>query len=185
MNRTILLNDAESAIKNAEFGKALELLTPLAEQGDSDAQFLLGYLYFTNADVSYLESTAWLQKSAEQSNPMACYYLSIDVNDPNCLSDKDRKKYLEKSALLGYPNAQRDLGCAYATGEKGFKKNESKALWWYKKAAEQGYPDAQFNLGTMLLNGEGCAKNIHEGIEWIKKSDENGIVEAKHLLNEI
>jgi uncharacterized protein len=188
MNKKTIFQNVNKAIKSAKFGKVVELLTPLAELGDSEAQFLLGYLYFIGADVSYLESISWLIKSADQGNAKASYYLAINVDDPNCLGIKDRKKYLEKSALLGYSNAQRDIGCAFATGQKGFKKNERKAQEWYRKAAEQGHPDAQFNLGLMLLNGEGSSKKLQEGIAWLKTSAEKGrtkVVEAAKLLHEI
>lgn len=188
MNKTKLFKIAEKAIKNNEFTKVLELLTPIAELGDNEAQFLLGYLYFTNAEVPYLDSVSWLRKAAKQGNAKACYYLSVKVKDPYCPSLEERIKYLEKSAVLGYANAQRDIGCAYATGQKGFKKNQIKAREWYRKAAEQGEPNAQYNLGLMLLNGEGGAKNIHEGIKWLELSAENSqikVMEAVKLLSEI
>ena len=55
---------------------------------------------------------------------------------------------IKKAAEQGLAPAQVNLGLAYDSG-KGVKKDDEKAVDWYKKAAEQGDADAQFNLALM------------------------------------
>ena len=180
MDRTPLRSDAEIAIKKNDFERAKKILLPLAEAEDAEAQFLLGYLYFTNATISYSESLFWLQKAANQGHAKACYFLSLEIDELELPSLEERINFLIKSATLGDVSAQRDLGCAYATGKIGIDKNEAIGRKWYQKAAKQGDPDAQYNLGIMLLRGEGGDKKIDDGIKWLKSSAKNEQKENKY-----
>jgi TPR repeat protein len=187
MEQEDLFKKAQIAICNRNYEKAQTVLLPLAEDGNCNAQFLLGYLYFTSADVSYTESISWLTKAAGQEHPEACYYLSMDVGKPNCLNLEDRKIYLEKAAVLGCVEAQRDMGFVHATGQMGFVKDLNKSRDWYFKAAQHGDSDAQYNLGFMLVYGEGGEKDIFGGIHWLetaaKNSRERSIGAAKALYD--
>ena len=99
-----------------------------AEQGDAEAQKILGDMYFDGDLVSKerVQAFKWYRKSAEQGNPDAQY----------CLGDM----------------YERDLG----TGENNtdsddfsskIDKNWAEAEKWYLKAAEHGNPDAMKRLG--------------------------------------
>jgi hypothetical protein len=50
--------------------------------------------------------------------------------------------------------------------------DNSKALYWYKKAAEQGYAEAQYTCGIMIYNGEGTARDRSEAKVWFQKAAE-------------
>lgn len=52
---------------------------------------------------------------------------------------------IKKSANLGNPYAQYNLGLLFYKGI-GCKKSQTKAIAWIKKSALQGYPDAQYWL---------------------------------------
>jgi TPR repeat protein len=62
MNSSIL-KAALDAQEKEDYAKAIELLTPLAKQEDAEAQFRLGDLYFTSADVLLEDSVKWLRLS--------------------------------------------------------------------------------------------------------------------------
>ncbi|XP_031552585.1 uncharacterized protein LOC116289785 [Actinia tenebrosa] len=51
--------------------------------------------------------------------------------------------YLKKAAELGDPEAQKDLGLAYLTGESGHPKDLDKAKRWLGKAAKNGEQEAK------------------------------------------
>ncbi len=57
-----------AAFENGDFTTALKELTPLAEQGDAEAQFNLGYMYRTGEGVPQDDKTAveWYTLAAEQ-----------------------------------------------------------------------------------------------------------------------
>lgn len=65
--------DADAAIQKGDFKRALNLLLPLAEQGDAEAQLKVGIFYFNGEGVKqdYAEAAKWLLPSAEQGNQLA------------------------------------------------------------------------------------------------------------------
>ena len=64
------LQDGIDAYADQNFDKAIKVLTPLANKGDSQAQFYLGLTYsFRNTDFYDTElGDEWLEKSAHQGN---------------------------------------------------------------------------------------------------------------------
>src|SRR5215831_3122788 len=108
-----VLEKAKAAIENEDYEAANGLLRPLAGDGVTEAEFLMGYLLFTSAAVTKEESRTWLERAAVKDHPEALYYLSklgqsIDFGPPE---DEPHKCLLVRSAELGLPQAQRDLGC--------------------------------------------------------------------------
>ena len=66
------------------------------------------------------------------------------------------------AAKRGEAEAQYNLGSKYALG-KGLRKNNRRAVKWYRRAAEQGYAEAQYNLGVMYAKGTGVAQDAEGG----------------------
>jgi TPR repeat protein len=60
-----------------DYATALREWKPLAEQGDADAQFNLGVMYYKGEGVlqNYKESVKWYRKAAEQGNADAQFNL--------------------------------------------------------------------------------------------------------------
>jgi TPR repeat protein len=151
---------------------AMRLLRGSADAGSAEAQFLLGYLYFTSADVDLAESKQWLERAAAQGHAEALFYLS-DLNDDGTTGPPDcdrRRTLLVRAAELGSLRAQRDLGCYYAIGEFGFPLDHRLGRLWYSRAAERGHADAQFNYGMMVINGEGGPADQSNGLEWVRRA---------------
>ena len=67
------LADAYNAYINGDFETALRLITPLAEKGDVEAQFVLGYMYETGhvAPKNSTEAAKWYRKAADNSDATA------------------------------------------------------------------------------------------------------------------
>ena len=62
------------------------------------------------------------------------------------------------------------------------RKDEAKAVKWYRLAAKQEYAPAQFNLGTMYRNGNGVPKDYPEAVQWYRKAAEQGDAMAQGSL---
>ena len=159
-------------IENEEFEQALDVLLPQAEQGDVEAQFLLGYLHFTNAEIDPQQAKEWLRKAVERNHAEACYYLSrwLDDNHTGMPSDPERMELFRRAAELGSSEAQCDLASSYAMGWNNFPVDAALSRVWYMRAAEQGNVDAQYNLGMMLLTGEGGDVDYNQGLEWLVRA---------------
>ena len=67
------LADAYNAYINGDFETALRLITPLAEKGDVEAQFVLGYMYETGhvAPKNSTEAAKWYRKAADNGDATA------------------------------------------------------------------------------------------------------------------
>ena len=66
----------------------------------------------------------------------------------------------------------------YDYGE-GVAKDNTQAVYWYRKSAEQGHSEAQYNLALKYYYGEGMAKDYKQAFYWYKKSAEQGHPEAQ------
>jgi TPR repeat protein len=188
-DKQVRLDKAKAAIEDGDCQEVFPLLLPLAESGNVEAQFLLGYMYFADCEYPFSDSVArdWLVKAREQGHARASYYLAWfpDEDGVSCIDDAESMSLLIEAGERGAVEAQRILGAYFATGDWIGPKDEVKAVEWYTKAAEQGHTESQYDLGLMTLQGEGTAKNTLKGMEWLKKSAEQGNDSACGLLADI
>ena len=177
---------AQAALAREDYESVESIARPLAEAGDSEAQYLMGYLFFTAAEVAKDDSRKWLKRAVAQNHPQACYYLAQmgGASDFGPPESESQRQLLIRSAELGYAQAQRDLGCYYAIGEGGFLVDQRLGRHWYGRAAEQAHADAQYNFGLMVLLGEGGPKDFDAGMEWIRRAATNGDDDAMTYLSQ-
>jgi TPR repeat protein len=127
-----------------------------AEQGDANAQLMLGTLYEDGVGglPSDLRLAAkWYEKSAKQGYTKAQYNLALLYEDGRGV-DKDYKQaayWYEKAANAGFSEAQNNLGLLYILGN-GVKKDQKRAKQLFSASAAQGNADAARNL-QMLQTG--------------------------------
>jgi hypothetical protein len=73
---------------------------------------------------------------------------------------------------MGYARAQSNVGVFYQNGR--LKKDDSKAVDWYLKAAEQGNAVAQYNLAVCYERGEGTEPDEAMAAQWYRKAADQG-----------
>ena len=85
------LTKAETAFSEGEYETAVAYLLPLAQQGDPDAQYALGYALYEGLGVPQdrMQAYFWIQESARQGNSSALLALEIFEMDPNLPLDHD------------------------------------------------------------------------------------------------
>jgi TPR repeat protein len=124
-----------------DFAKAFEILSPIANQGNADAQNNIGQMYYWGAGIAkdYAQALDWFTKSAKQGNPEAQYYLgTMYITGVGVTKDYTQAlAWFQKSAAQGNPDAQNSLGTMYVNGV-GVAKNFSEGLDWLQKSAAQG-----------------------------------------------
>ena len=71
--------DGHAAYMHGDVDTAMRLWTPLAEQGNADAQYMLGLIYFNGRLVpqDYGAAVKWLRLAADQGNEEASYLLGL------------------------------------------------------------------------------------------------------------
>jgi hypothetical protein len=131
---------------------ALKIWSPLADQGNADAQFSMGVLYYSGGEIEQnLElAVEWFRKAANQEHAGAQFNLGNEYKRGEVLAQDDSKAvyWWRKAAQKGLLQAQHNLGMAYYFGS-GIKQDSTKAMFWFKMAADSRYEPA-LNLVKQL-----------------------------------
>ena len=134
------LEDAIDAHYKGNHAKALELLPPIAEEGNVIAQGLLGRMYLRGVGVlqDYQEAVKWHCLAAEQGDKysqhsLGCsYYYGVGVTQDY----QEAAKWYRLAAEQGHAVAQDSLGLMYDEG-KGVAPDYQEAAKWHRLASEQ------------------------------------------------
>ena len=113
-----------------------------AEQGVAEAQYNLGYLYYTGmleTSEDYQEAAKWFRLAAEKGHSLGQFYIGImHALGKGVPKDyKEALKWYKKAAEQGLSAAQYNLGGCYECGN-GVPRDYEEALKWYKMAVEGG-----------------------------------------------
>ncbi len=133
------------AYNKGSYQFALETVTPLANDGDNTAQYLLGTLYYHGLGVekNLVEAMKWFTLAAEKGNAKAqvslgTMYLTGDGTSKN---HKEAFRWLKLAAEQGDALGQAKLGLAYMKG-KGVYQDRVLAHMWLSLAIDNGEDDA-------------------------------------------
>ena len=118
--------DGDAAFKHKDYASALHIWQPLAEVGDTDAQYGLGLLYSSGLGLpqDYAEAAKWYRKSAKQGNGRAATNLGqlYTYGQGVRQDDLEAVAWYRKAASQGIGLAEYDLGLAYFSG-RGVQKD--------------------------------------------------------------
>ena len=119
-----------------------ENIKTAAEDGNPDAQYILGVMYYK--EQNYSEAAKWYSLAAEGGNMKAQFNLGNKYYEGKGVKQdyKEAFKWYKKAAEQGHAQAQFNLGCMYGRGE-GVRKNFFNANKWLQKSAQQGNENAQ------------------------------------------
>lgn len=167
--------------KNVEL--AQEILLPLVEAGNAEAQYYWGYIYdleMVDSNDSEKESLYWYNLAADQGFPKA--YLAAVLN---AYTDSDKREdYLEMTKQSGLfemePQELGADGCALVGLYYYESKKYDVAMDWFLKAANMGSTYAMMHIGRMHYYGESVRKDYSSSLEWFLKSANLGHVDSMH-----
>ncbi len=193
--------DGQAAYEAENYTEAFAKFKSAAEQGNAEAQAILGYMYENGKGVelskglelNLSEALIWYRKAAKQIRskyPMAVVYKSALEGMVKRLVLKIAEGEYDRDEVLRWITKMAEQGDVQAQAEAGFlytvlNLDSDKALYWYTKAAKQGYADAQHLLGRMYEEGVGLEQDKAEAVRWYTKAAAQGHAEAQLLLDEI
>jgi TPR repeat protein/signal transduction histidine kinase len=141
----------------------------------------------------------WFEKSAEQGNSEAqywlacCYYNGIGIEQSNLLAFECFKKAAEQN----FEEAYYWLALCYRDG-RGIEQNNELAFEWITKAVVRAdeffhsnkttsnyiktVADAYLFLGNLYAHGEGIEQNDKSAFKWYEKAAEKDVAEAQYHL---
>lgn len=141
---------AQEKIAAREGRAALRLLLPLARQGDAEAAYWLGRLYFydvAGVPRSWSKARHWFDRAARSGHADAQYKLGgMDFAGRGALPDPRKAAYWWQQAALQYqPEALNNLGALVAAGI-GVAADPALALALQILAAQLGSEAAEENV---------------------------------------
>lgn len=182
VNDSILLAESEGPAKTAmeafragRHAKAVELATPLAEKGNADALYLIGYAHETGqgADMSREKCLGFYRKAAATGHKDAAYRMSFVL----LASDKpeerqEARKALENAAKDDPAVAGRILGEAHMRGSFSDKPDAAKAEFWWKQASDAGDVPSMQLLAALYEGQFGFpeSRNLKEAMTFYAKA---------------
>ncbi|HVO88693.1 MAG TPA: tetratricopeptide repeat protein [Casimicrobiaceae bacterium] len=131
------LEDAMTAYREQDYDKAVELFRPLAENGNANAQYMLGTCYIEGKGVKPDDKTAvmWFQRAANQGDARAQYNLGASYAEGTGVdkSDEQAARWFTRAANQGMVYAEFNLALLYAAGN-GVKQDNIEAFKWLEIA---------------------------------------------------
>lgn len=135
------LDAGRRAYETGDYTTAMKELSPLAEQGNADAQVLVGLMYFRGYGVSKDFGTAlkWYKAAADQGHAEGLAHLgSMYFMGAGATKDISKAFELWKlSANQGNVGAQVSLGLAYRNA-RDVPHNFVQSYMWFQLAAASG-----------------------------------------------
>jgi len=118
------------------------LIKEAAEKGHAKAQFRLGQAYDRGGDLGEdpQQSAAWFRKSAEQGYAYAQWVHGLNLLKGEAVPRDDKLgiEYIQKAAAGKFEGALEFIANAYAEGQHGFPRDESRSQTWRAKLKEPG-----------------------------------------------
>ena len=152
--------------------EAIEACTVFANQGDPEAQTLLGFLYSgtRHGDFrkNYKQSFNWISMAAEQDYTkaqlaMAEMYKAGEVVPENA---RKAKVWYEKAAEKGNLDGINGLARLYRYGV-GVRKDYEQAFALYQQAALKNHLASQVGMGLSYRDAKGVKKNLVKAYAWL------------------
>lgn len=134
------------------------------------------------APVAALAATPVEASPADRARAADLYQQAIIKLDADDVAGLES---LREAAELGYAPAQVYIATLYETGQKGLPVDLPKARAWTQRAANAGNPRAMFAYGMHLFQGTGGSQNIDEGMLWLTKAAEAGVVDSQYNLGQL
>ena len=190
-NHTKRLEEALAAFQSGEKSNAVDIWSALADEGNAEAAWSLGYLHYTgeiNDDglPDFEKAASFFSQAAVKGHCLACnalgnlLYFGVGI-------EKDKsaaRRWFESAASHGDDDAATSLGFLYETGSGG-EENLEASIRWYTHAAEHGNVEAQYRLGLANLTGRGTPQNAVQGFYWLVKASEQGHLSARISRDEL
>ncbi len=154
----------------------------IANGGDMEAQYILGYAYEYGTDyalgvhTNYTIAERWYNKAAEAGHVPSMlalgrlYKKGGEIGFPRNVPAA--VKWFGVAAKAGNPEGLYELGIIYELGD-AIKQSDEKALQVYNLAAAMGLLNAQVKAALFYQYGRGTPRDFREAIRYFRMAIEN------------
>jgi eukaryotic-like serine/threonine-protein kinase len=176
-------NELSAAMTRQDYARAFELARALAQSGDREAQFTLGWLFEKGLGVSRDDKQAVVayQQAAQQDQVKAQLRLGAMYETGRGVDRNDEQAFYwyRKAGEQGDPEAENEVGLRCLSG-KGTKQSDFDAAVWFSKAADRNNAKALKNLGDMYYVGRGVRRDEQEAFQRYQQAAEQKYADAEY-----
>jgi TPR repeat protein len=184
--------DAQAAHSRRDYATALRLWRPLADQGNAEAQYALGFMYDGGQGVprNYARAAKWWRLAADQGHTFAQYNLGTLYDNGNGVPQNKAEalKWYHLAAERGNDGAQFNVGVLHFAGV-AVSENRIEAAKWFRRAADQGHIGAQVYLGLCYATGLGVPQDSIQAYMWLSlaaaRSDQDAISNRNRVAQQM
>ena len=179
-----LIDDSLAMARQGEFVRASNLIVDLANNGDSNAQYVLS-MYFRDPNALNIPEVGemWLMRAAKNNNVKAQYdlgwRLAAGWKNDTVEDIVEMIYWFERATFNGSDDAYANLATLYDNEHRN-------VLVEMEVAANNGNAMAQFNLGWInargLMSSEGLMQDMDVAKSWFEKSANLGFKDAIEVL---
>ena len=177
-----MIEKANEAYNSGDCKTAFQLYTELAEQGDSDAQTSLGFMYQNAQGCEKDEKKVFefYSMAAEAKQPYALFNLAILYMNGIGGVEHDQFKAHDlhmEAATREVPPAMYEVALMLERG-LGCLQNYSEAAFWYEEGAKRGHLESFNNLGVLYKEGHGVAQDEDRCFLCFSRAADGGLAEG-------
>ena len=171
--------------KKQDYTQAAQWYRKAAEQGHTEAQTDLGYMYERGYGVTKNLKTAveWYARGAQSGSSVGQCNLGYMYEKGRGVpkSHETAVYWYRKAAEQGNLRGQCNLAYMYEKGY-GLPQNYDQAVYWYRKAAERNDARGEFSLGWMYEKGRGVPQSYAKAAYWYQRAGNQGYASAENNL---
>lgn len=156
----------------------------MAAKGDVQAQYALGWAYYTGEGVAKdpIEARRWYEQAAAAGNADALYSLGLMTQygigarrDPYAAITLYQRAAARPG---GHGRAEFAIAQIYFRGD-GVPKDAATGRDWLERAAAHGEAGAQFLLGSFYEEGRGVSRDVAEAYYWYARAAEGDAADLR------
>jgi TPR repeat protein len=148
--------EGATAYNNKNYALAYKEILPLAKAGNTDAEHLLGLMYYMGRGVpqDYKQALAWHRKAAMKGKADAQYVVGAMYYTGNAViqDHKEAVTWFRKAAEQGHAEAQQVLGLMYRYHIGGMPQDNVIAYMLWNLAAASGNANAAEQRAAVARN---------------------------------
>lgn len=178
-----LRREGIEAVAQHRYAEAMALFRRASRQGDADATYDVGCLYYSGLGVpkDFRRAWAWFGAAAKGGSHKAKYFIGLLYLRGYGVARNDQvaKMWFLRAAKQGDHSAEYAIGRLYLKGT-GLKKSNSSALRWFLRAARGGNTLAM--VAAAALYQRQSPPNLQKAVAWLKKAAAAGDGKAMEKL---
>jgi uncharacterized protein len=163
------LSDALIRYAKLDYVAAHRMLAPLADDGDTVAQEILGFMYSRGEGIARDEAVAlhWFTLAADAGRAEAQFELGRIYRDGVGVTadGKTALFWLRRAADQDKTDAYSAVAELYL-GQHGIPADPAAAFEWFLRGAEHGSAQAMYAIGLIYAEGHGVPRDEIEALKW-------------------